>query len=197
VNDSTPPNRQTGVIAAALADVSPSVSESASELQARQFRRLLDATLDAAYGRAAVILGDRFEAEDAVHDAAEKAWRHWRELRSEDRFEAWFGRILVNTCRDRLRRRRRLRLIEVAADLADDAPARPPAALDAVDARDRLRRGLSVLSADERIAIVLRYEADLTVPAIAALTGAPEGTIKSRLHHALRRLRDAMGGLEP
>jgi len=184
-------------MAAALADVSPTVSESASELQARLFRGLLDAALDAAYGRAAVILGDRFEAEDAVHDAAEKAWRHWRELRSEDRFDAWFGRILVNTCRDRLRRRRRLRTIEVAADLAGDATVRSPAAVDVVDARDRVRRALSVLTADERIAIVLRYDADLTVPAIAALTGAPEGTIKSRLHHALRRLKDSMGGMEP
>ena len=195
MNDSGPPNRQSVVTAGAVAESSPVASASATEARAGQFRRLVDAALDAAYGRAAVILGDRFEAEDAVHDAAEKAWLHWRDLRSEDRFEAWFGRILVNTCRDRLRRRRRLRSIEVGAELVDDTTPRATP-LDAVDARDRLRRGLSVLSADERIAIVLRYEADLTVPAIAALTGAPEGTIKSRLHNALRRLRDSMGGLD-
>jgi RNA polymerase sigma-70 factor (ECF subfamily) len=45
---------------------------------------------------------------------------------------------------------------------------------------------------DERIVIVLRYEADLTVPSIANLTGVPEGTVKSRLHHALRKLRRSL-----
>lgn len=168
--------------------------ERGRDARSRQFRRLVDGALDGAYSRAAVILGDRFEAEDAVHDAAEKAWLHWGDLRSEDRFEAWFGRILVNTCRDRLRKRRRVRAIEVRDEVAE--PRQSPG-LDAVDSRDRLRRALAGLSPDERIAVVLRYEADLTVPAIARMTGAPEGTIKSRLHHALRRLRDALGGLEP
>jgi RNA polymerase sigma-70 factor (ECF subfamily) len=46
---------------------------------------------------------------------------------------------------------------------------------------------------DERIVVVLRFEADLTVPSIATLTGVPEGTVKSRLHHALRKLRGSLG----
>jgi DNA-directed RNA polymerase specialized sigma24 family protein len=49
--------------------------------------------------------------------------------------------------------------------------------------------GASPGSSDRRLCIALRYYADLTVPQIAARTGWPEGTVKSRLHHALRDLR--------
>ena len=55
--------------------------------------------------------------------------------------------------------------------------------------RDALRRAMRVLDGDHLVVVVLRYESDLTVPAIAARLGLPEGTVKSRLHHALRRLR--------
>ena len=138
----------------------------------------------------------RTQAEDAVHDAAEKAWRAWRKLGDLDRFEAWFGRILVNVCRDRLRRRRRITAIEAAA-LGDDQD--PPGSDDPTtrtDAVEGLRRLLGALSADERIVVALRYEADMTVPAIARLIGTPEGTVKSRLHHALARLRQLEEGSE-
>jgi RNA polymerase sigma-70 factor, ECF subfamily len=156
--------------------------------RATAFRTLVAGVLDDAYRRAAVLLGDRFEAEDAVHDAAEKAWRRWGELRDVARFEAWFGRILVNTCRDRLRSRRRVERIEVRDRAADHEPG-GNGGFEAADAADRMRRALAGLGADERIVVVLRFEADLTVPAIASLIGAPEGTVKSRLHHALRKLR--------
>jgi len=75
--------------------------------RATAFAALLDRGLDTHYRLAAVILGDPVEAEDAVHDAAVVAWRGFASLRERDRFEAWFGRILVNGCRDRLRVRKR------------------------------------------------------------------------------------------
>jgi len=151
------------------------------------FRTLVGAALDDAYRRAAVLLGNRSEAEDAVHDAAEKAWRSWGSLRDPDRFDAWFARILVNTCRDRLRARRRVRPIVVGDDRS--ATLGVSGGIDAVDSAQSLRQALDVLGADDRIAVVLRYESDLTVPAIAALVGVPEGTVKSRLHRALGILR--------
>ena len=161
--------------------------------RAAVFRTLIDGALDDAYRRAAVLLANRIEAEDAVHDAAERAWREWGSLRDVAKFEAWFGRILLNVCRDRLRRRRRVALVEVREDASNVVDGSSAAALVQIDDRSRVLDALSALSADERIAIVLRYEADLTVPSIAALIGAPEGTIKARLHHGLRRLRERLG----
>ena len=76
--------------------------------RAEAFAGLVDRrALDHAYRFATLMLGDRGDAEDATHDAALTAWRRFGDLRERDRFEAWFGRILHNVCRDRLRARRR------------------------------------------------------------------------------------------
>jgi RNA polymerase sigma-70 factor (ECF subfamily) len=160
--------------------------------RAEAFRRLAGAELDRAYGLATAILGDRFDAEDAVHDAAALAWSRWADLRDPSRFEAWFGRIVINACRDRLRRRRR-RVVEIVWSATDAGHPLVGDDADAQAIRDLLRRALRSLSPDERIAIALRFEADLTVPAIGRLIGVPEGTVKSRLHHALAKLRVTIG----
>ena len=79
------------------------------------FAALIDAGVDGAYRLATVILGNALDAEDAVADAALDAWRSRTKLRDLDRFDAWFGRILVNACRDRLRSRRRHPVVPIAA----------------------------------------------------------------------------------
>ncbi len=169
------------------------MSVTAADARAAAFRSLVEVELDRAYRLATVILGDRYDAEDAVHDAAEAAWRRWSDLRDEQRFQAWFGKIVVNACRDRLRRSRRRRMVEIPRLVLDKEHPIAPDAADALALRDVLRRAFEVLSPEERIVVVLRYEADLTVPRVAEIAGIPEGTAKSRLHHALRKLRAANG----
>lgn len=141
--------------------------------------------LDRAYRLAGLILGDAAEAEDATQEALLRAWKQRRTLRDPDRAQAWFDRILVNACRDRLRRRRpTVRW----ADVSDGVPA----AVDpfaAIQARDEVLRGLADLSTDHRIVLVLRYWADLPVDGIADRLGVPAGTVKSRLHYALDAIR--------
>jgi RNA polymerase sigma-70 factor (ECF subfamily) len=85
-----------------MADSRPAVAEQPTE-RARAFLRLVDDHLDAAYRLARAILHDATDAQDATHDAFEQAWRKWSTLRDPARFEPWFDRILVNTCRDRRR----------------------------------------------------------------------------------------------
>jgi RNA polymerase sigma-70 factor, ECF subfamily len=177
------------VIRIAVANA-PLVGEvSTADARAAAFRTLVGGELDRAYRRAAVILGDRFEAEDAVHDAAERAWRQWRDLRDPARFEAWFGRIVLNACRDRLRRQRRVKAIEVVREPSEREHPIAADASEALSLRAVLLDAFEDLSVDERLVLALRYEADLTVPAIAQLLDIAEGTAKSRLHHALRKLR--------
>jgi RNA polymerase sigma-70 factor (ECF subfamily) len=62
--------------------------------------------------------------------------------------------------------------------------------------RDVLHRALATLDADHRIVVVLRYVQDLAPAEIAARTGDREGTVKSRLHYALRELRAALTAAE-
>lgn len=149
------------------------------------FERLTQARLDRAYRLAAALLRDPGEAEDAVQDAAMQAWAGWGRLRDESRFDAWFDRILVNRCRDRLRRRVRVAVL-------DDSPG--AAAFDpGMDSAERVAVGqaLATLGPDHRIVVILRFVEDLSIGEIAARTGLREGTVKSRLHYALRQLRAA------
>jgi RNA polymerase sigma-70 factor (ECF subfamily) len=155
------------------------------------FARLADRELDRAYRLAAVILGDSAEAQDATHDAVVAAWRRSGSLHDPDRFEPWFTRILVNTCRDRMRRRRRQPAVEI--DLARDIGAARDAYAD-VDDRLALDGAFDSLSPDHRVVVVLRFYADLSIDEIAERVGAPAGTVKSRLHHATRRLHAALVG---
>ena len=55
-----------------------------------------------------------------------------------------------------------------------------------------LRGAIEALGTDDRVVLALRFHRDLTVERIADLLGLPEGTVKSRLHHALRRLRERL-----
>jgi hypothetical protein len=81
------------------------------------FRIFVEAHLDETYRLATFLLGHRAEAEDAVHDAAISAWRHWTDRRDPDRTEAWFRRIVINASHDRIRARRRVRAVDVGLDI--------------------------------------------------------------------------------
>lgn len=151
----------------------------------------MDRHLDGAYRLAAVILNDRTEAEDAVHDAALAAWRHFADLRDPARFDAWFHRILVNECRDRLRDRARHRA-KVSRQLIEAEQPRVSDASEATATHEALGRALVALTPDQQVVVSLRFHEDLTVPGIARVLGIPEATMKSRLHHALGRLRTAL-----
>ena len=134
---------------------------------------------------AARILRDPVEAQDVVQEAVIIAWRSRSTLRNAKSAEAWFGRIVVNACLGELRRRSRAR--EVPRLETAQAPA-----TDRLAERDELGRAVARLTPDEQIALGLRYGRDHTVPQIAAETGVPEGTVKSRLHNALEHLRSAL-----
>src|SRR5262245_45364698 len=153
--------------------------------RAAAFDALAQQHLDAAYRTATLILRDPAEAEDATHDALVIAWRKWGSLKDPDRADAWFGRILANVCLERLRRRRRRPIVDISEEIAVRPTRDMPTS---VADRDALDRAFARLSPEHRIAVVLRFYVDLTVDQIAERTDVPSGTVKSRLHHALRDL---------
>ena len=172
--------------------VLPSIAASELGVRGGAFGRLADEHLDRAYGLARAILRDPAEAQDATHDAFVQAWRKWDTLRDQARFEQWFDRILVNTCRNRLRApSRRTTDISLEVALATGDHARGS------DDRAAIGSAIAGLSPDHRVVVALRYYRDLTVDEIASRLGIPPGTVQSRLHYALKRLHgaiDAPGG---
>lgn len=169
-----------------MADTRPAVVEGPSE-RAQAFVRLADQHLDAAYRLARAILRDSTDAQDATHDAFEQAWRKWSTLRDPSRFEPWFDRILVNTCRDRLRSGRRQ-----ATDISVEVAIATGDPFAQAHDRDVLANAIATLPPDHRVVVALRYYRDLPVEEIARRLDIPSGTVQSRLHYALKRLHAAI-----
>jgi RNA polymerase sigma-70 factor (ECF subfamily) len=148
------------------------------------FDLLVAARAESTYRTARAILGNEADARDAAQEAFVSAWRRIADLRDIDRFDAWFGRILVNQCRTALRKRGRVREVEV--DEALDAPT-------ASGSGSEFDEAFSRLSVDQRTILVLHHLHGYGVREIAAWLGTPSGTVKwrlSRARHALQRELD-------
>jgi RNA polymerase sigma-70 factor (ECF subfamily) len=144
---------------------------------------LTQVRLERAYRFAAAVLGTASaDAEDAVHDAVVRAWTHWADIRDSSTFDAWFDKIVVNVCRDRMRAQRRVisREREPAGSTLQDTAGLSSGVLS--EAFDKL-------SAEHRIVVALRYLDDSSLEEISRRTNTRLGTVKSRLHYALRALR--------
>jgi RNA polymerase sigma-70 factor, ECF subfamily len=157
--------------------------------RAAAFTRLADEHLDKAYRLARTILRDEAAAQDATHDAFVQAWRKWETLRDPARFEPWFDRILVNTCRDRLRAPSWL-----ATDISAEVALASGDHSGHMDDRAVLGAAIAALSPDHQVVVALRFYRDLAIEDIAGRLGIPTGTVQSRLHYALKRLHETLDG---
>ncbi|CAN5595437.1 N/A [soil metagenome] len=151
------------------------------------FQALAERHLFESYQLANAILAQPMDAQDAVQDAFLEAWEGWSSIREPGSLEPWFRRILVNVCRDRLRRA--ARRLTVDMDAIDAEGLGSPDGTTAVHARDQVERALTGLGPDDRVVLALRYYRDLRIEDIAAILGVPPGTVTSRLHRAHLRLR--------
>ena len=153
------------------------------------FASLAVAAGDRLHAVAHRILRDLDLAEDATQQALLAIWRDLPQLRDPARFDAWSYRLLVRACYAEGRRTRRwapnLRL------LPDSEPVAAEGMSEVVD-RDQLERGFRRLSIDHRAVVVLHHYLDLTLDEVAEALGVPIGTVRSRLHHAMRGLRAAL-----
>ena len=135
------------------------------------------------------ILRDLDLAQDATQQALLAVWQDLPHLRDPARFEAWSYRLLVRACYAEGRKQRRwapnLRLLP--ADELMDAGG-----YDSVVDRDQLEAGFRRLSLDHRTVVVLHHYLDLPLDRVAELLGVPVGTVRSRLHYAMRALRAAL-----
>lgn len=156
------------------------------------FGVLAAGVVDRLYAIARLILRDTDLAEDATQDALIHAWRDLRTLRDPDRFDAWLHRILVRSCSDIGRRRRRWR---TEISLVPIEPSEPDSVASLAD-RDQIARGLRRLNEAQRTILVLNFYVGLSPTETAAALEIPVGTAKSRLHYAIEALRAALAADE-
>jgi RNA polymerase sigma-70 factor (ECF subfamily) len=152
------------------------------------FDELVDRWQERLWRHAWRLLGN----EDAAWDALQEAWigisRGIRRLEDPAAFPAWAYRITSNKCRDRIRRERRRR--EAVAAYAEHVRQADADASHVDDRCADLKEALTRLPGRDRAILSLRYEEGFDTAAIAAILRVPEGTVKSRLHYARKRLRN-------
>jgi RNA polymerase sigma-70 factor, ECF subfamily len=156
-----------------------------------------------AYRLAWSLLRDAEDARDLSQEAFLRVYRTAASFRGEAKFSTWFYRILVNLCLDHRRRGRwwqRLAVRSNADDPEDDVLERQPApAADPVDALGhqqvmaRVWAEVDRLSPQQRAALLLQVQEDLSTSEIAQVLACSEATVRVHLHRAVSVLRKTMG----
>ena len=130
------------------------------------------------YRAALLTLGNQLAAVDAVDEAVYKGYLSYQKLRQPQYLETWLVRILINICRDELRRRKRELAVEELPETAQEA-------YDSLPLKEAVLR----LPAQLRDVIVLRYFTGLTLEETAAALELPRGTVSTRQRRALTLLK--------
>jgi RNA polymerase sigma-70 factor (ECF subfamily) len=153
------------------------------------FKVLFASAEEALYRTGLGLTGSPQDTEEALAETALSVLESLPTLRRPRVFYTWATRIMINACHSLGRQKGKVTPLEGAAptELQDGAPPFPGNQqwADFQDVRD----ALAELSDDHRTVVVLRYLEDLPVSEVADILQVPEGTVKSRLHYALRQLR--------
>jgi RNA polymerase sigma-70 factor (ECF subfamily) len=151
---------------------------------------LYDRYSSVVYAVAMRVLGDTGAAEDVLQDVFMQLWRHPEAFdSSRGRMSAWLAVITRHRAIDALRKRRPSEeldevMVSVDADLENAA--------DRSRAMDKVRKVLGGLPGEQRKTLEMAFFEGLTHTEIAARTGEPLGTVKTRIRAALLTLRKAM-----
>ena len=139
------------------------------------------------------MLGTREDADEVLHTAFYRAYRHLGSCHDPARFGAWLYRIVVNECRTRAvrRGRRERRLVRHEPTLGQIA-AEDERTLDRMTLREEIQRALDQLPVDQREAFVLKYVEELSYEEMAEVAGAGVSALKMRTKRACERLREIL-----
>jgi len=155
--------------------------KAANRLAARWYPRLMRTALR--------LLRDRSDAEEAVQDAWAGICRGWPRLSDPAMFPGWAFGILRRKCADRIRKAQGQRARAAPLEAAPE-----PSQLARGELRVEIDQALAELSDDHRLVAVLYFGEGLSLNEIAAVTGTPVGTAKSRVFHARQHLKSTLKG---
>lgn len=143
-----------------------------------RLERLIDQYTNTLLRAAAAILGDWYEAEDAVQDTFLRVLEKEPVFREPDHERAWLLTVTANSCKSRLRARRR----HPTTQLLGTLPAPDEDTHELVEA-------IQALPANQRAAVHLHYYEGYSTDEIAKILGQRPGTVRSHLSRARETLR--------
>lgn len=151
-----------------------------------EFTKLLNPSLNKLYRIAYSFLKDKDKASDALQDSTLSAFKNFHTLKDIHSFEAWITSILVNRCKEILRRDKKIIFTEYAEVLDTKL---------SVDEYENLENNMLLITLLDTLndrykeVIKLKYFGDLSIREISIILNIPEGTVKSRLNYGLNSLR--------
>jgi RNA polymerase sigma-70 factor (ECF subfamily) len=160
--------------------------EAAKQGDDNAFEILLQPLLEPGYRLAGGMLQDHQAAQDAVQEAAFKAWRKLRQLRDGSEMRPWFLGIVANECRSA----RRSRWSSVVKVLEPPKAESHPA--DSVLSSIELRNALRTLDEKKRLALVLHWYLDLPLEEVAVITGSSVHAVEGQVQRGMHELRERM-----
>ncbi len=141
-----------------------------------------------AYG----IVGRQQLAEDVTQQVFIELFSSIKRYDRSRPFPPWLHRIAVSRSLDELRRRKKKFLpLEDAGDLRSTIPS-PEEAAEQSELQETMQSAIASLKPDHRAAVVLRYYHGFSETEMSVAMDCRRGTVKSRLHHALRQLRKSL-----
>ena len=169
------------------------------------FAQLYEKTYQKAYYLALQLLKNGDEAQDILHDSYIKAFNSLNTLERAEVFESWFDRIVVNRCKDYLKKKKPLLFSQMLPDDSsqesfdwEDTKEQfsPEKEIDYQETKRLIQGMIDELPEQQRIAMILHYLEDMPVAEIAQMMECSEGTIKSRLNYGRKAIKEKVLLLE-
>ncbi len=170
------------------------------------FSFLYRATWRDKYYIALKYMGNDADAQDVLQEAYAKAFRKLDALEDPEKFPAWLGRIVANTAKNALEKKRPTPFTELeweedgsspVDDLEEDAvEAQPELAISRKETKELVRELIGSLSDEQRICVLLFYLEGQSVREIAEALDCSENTVKSRLNYGRKAIRKQVEQLQ-
>jgi RNA polymerase sigma-70 factor, ECF subfamily len=172
------------------------VVEACQRGEPEAFRALFEMYKDMVYSIALRYTGDQSSAMDVAQDTFLKLFSSIRTVHEEASFEAWLYRLVVNSCLDQKRRKRRfMPCLEHFFQSLQFSGESVLQKLIREELSEQVVAAVATLVPEQRIVIVLRYTEGLSYAAIADALGCSIGTVASRLNRAHTLLERRLGYL--
>ena len=148
------------------------------------------------YRAALALTGDPGASEEVLMDTFGRASPHRARLRTDISPLPWLHKVALNLCYSRLGRRRLPSepVTDVVAERLVDSGAQPDTSAEWTELRQIVREGIAGLSPKHQSVVILYYLEGRSLQETADALDLPLGTVKSRIHHALRDLRVRLNG---
>lgn len=155
------------------------IAEKARNGDTTAFIALMDSHKIALYRTAFAFLKNEQDALEAVQEVTVRAYKKIHTVREPKYMKTWLIKIMMNYCQNQLKLKKRFISTEKLGEIT----------VDVNDAYLEIEEALETLPNKDQRLIHLKYFQDLKNKEITMIENIPEGTVKSRLHHSLKKLR--------